>query len=85
MSLKTKGKEVGVIQTVRADVTGVDDATNRMVAAAIRNKSTPSAPTFQALSATPIGQANFVDYASGGCDLDDVVAIGFTGPNGDPL
>lgn len=82
--LKQKGKEVGSLSIVRAEVTGVEDVTKDMASTNI-SAPTPSAafvpPSAPTLSAGPV---NFVDYVSGGCELNVVVAIDFTGSNGDP-
>jgi Copine len=45
----------------------------------------PSAPEYSSRSADSSSQKDlFVDYISGGCELNVVVAIDFTGSNGDP-
>lgn len=93
MHLKQKGKDVGILTVVRAEVEGVKDISERMAAASISDRGAipynpatvtpvpvPSASAF--VSST--GDANFVDYVSGGCELNVVVAIDFTGSNGDP-
>lgn len=74
VKLLQNGKDVGSLTIVQADVSGVTaasaDVTDRMAAATI--------------SARSLGPPNFVDYVSGGCELNVVVAIDFTGSNGDP-
>jgi len=82
--LKRKGKDVGTITIIKADVSGVDDVSSRMAATSVSPKpmATPSAPVETPFA--PAGGANFVDYVSGGCELNVVVAIDFTGSNGDP-
>ncbi|KAL7568730.1 hypothetical protein ACA910_021723 [Epithemia clementina (nom. ined.)] len=70
--LTLKGKSVGSIFVDKASVSGVTgDLSERMAAAAVTD-----APT--------TGDYNFVDYVSGGCELKVIVAIDFTGSNGDP-
>lgn len=83
LQLLKKGKKVGSITVTRAEITGVEqDISQRMAATSISPAiaATPMAP----LAAAPIGQANFIDYVTGGCDLNVCVAIDFTGSNGDP-
>ena len=72
-TLQQKGKNVGTIQVTQASVSGhTDDVSERMAAASV----SPVAPS--------LADANFVDYVSGGCELNVMVAIDFTGSNGDP-
>lgn len=82
LQLQRKGKDVGAITVVKAEVSGAEDVTSRMATVTLSSAPTvgpaPSAPF------TPMGQANFVDYVSGGCEINVVVAIDFTGSNGDP-
>jgi len=107
MSLKQKGKEVGTIQVVSAEVSGVESVTQQMVATSLSSSPTsvasipfhstyaPSvvAAANQSCVAIPQPYApgyvvpvryNFIDYVSGGCELNVAVAIDFTGSNGDP-
>ena len=88
--LKQKGKDVGSITIVRAEVTGVQSPQPPSPSAPI-----PSAPQaghaglvapMAAMSVAGAGmaRANFVDYVSGGCELNVVVAVDLTGSNGDP-
>ena len=76
IKLLQKGKDVGSFHIVRAEVSGIESITDRMAATSISQQpaSTP----------IPTGPTNFVDYVSGGCELNVVVAIDFTGSNGDP-
>eukprot|EP00522_Entomoneis_paludosa_P012126 CAMPEP_0172447842 /NCGR_PEP_ID=MMETSP1065-20121228/7025_1 /TAXON_ID=265537 /ORGANISM="Amphiprora paludosa, Strain CCMP125" /LENGTH=575 /DNA_ID=CAMNT_0013199213 /DNA_START=83 /DNA_END=1810 /DNA_ORIENTATION=+ len=74
-TLTQKGKNVGTVTAEQAMVSGVStagDVSDRMA------KATISAPV------APIGDANFVDYVSGGCELNVMVGIDYTGSNGDP-
>jgi hypothetical protein len=87
VTLHRKGKNVGSLHIVRAEVSGVDDVTSRMQEAAV---SAPAAATAVAKSQAPSTfvpastTPNFIDYIRGGCELNVVVAIDFTGSNGDP-
>jgi hypothetical protein len=83
LALKFKGKDVGRINVVKAEVSGVEDVTQQMEATSL---SRVSAPAFvpSAPVAHVAGKPDFVDYVSGGCELNVVVAIDFTGSNGDP-
>jgi Copine/C2 domain len=77
VKLVQKGKDVGSLVIAQADVSGVgaaSDVTERMAATTLSAAPVPTA----------IGSANFIDYVSGGCELNVVVAIDFTGSNGDP-
>mmetsp|Transcript_2623 Transcript_2623/g.3500 ORF Transcript_2623/g.3500 Transcript_2623/m.3500 type:complete len:577 (-) Transcript_2623:78-1808(-) len=74
--LQQKGKNVGSLSVMEASVAGVsteDEVSDRMAAATIAPSVAPS-----------VGGADFVDYVSGGCELNVMVAIDFTGSNGDP-
>jgi hypothetical protein len=77
--LKHKGKEVGTITVVNASVDGVEEVSEQMARVAVSPSPTAAAPYTSA-----VGQPNFVDYVSGGLDLNVTVAIDFTGSNGDP-
>jgi hypothetical protein len=94
LKLQKKGKDTGTVRVVKADVSGVDCVSGQMANASISSKSTavPAAasaayvPVSLASSSTPVPSngANFIDYMSGGCQLNVAVAIDFTGSNGDP-
>jgi len=71
-----KGKEAGHVLIQKADIVGVEIITDGVQKLAV---STPSAP---AAAANAGGQPSFVDYVSGGCNLNVCVAIDFTGSNG---
>jgi len=79
-----KGKNVGSLQIVRAEVSGVaapaavQQVTERLAATSV------SAPPRVAAAPTRTSPPDFVDYVSGGCELNVIVAIDFTGSNGDP-
>lgn len=92
-TLKRKGHETGKILVLRAEVAGVEEVTQKMAAAAIA--PTPSAPVYMPSPVAPVvaakvastfvpsaGKPTFVDYISGGCELNVCVAIDFTGSNG---
>jgi hypothetical protein len=78
--LKHKGKEVGTITVVNATVDSVEQMAEQMAKFSISAPATSLAPFAYA----PIDQPNFLDYVSGGCELNVAVAIDFTGSNGDP-
>jgi len=88
ITLKKKGKETGTIIVKRADVSGVKDVTEKMAAATV---STPVPAVTSTYVPTPAStfiptplKPSFIDYVSGGCELNVGVAIDFTGSNGDP-
>jgi Copine/C2 domain len=97
--LKEKGKDVGSMVVTAANVEGVQAAGGGGGSgAAAFAASAPSGPMRAAAggaaafaaSAPPGrmgaagGPVDFVDYVSGGCQLNVVVGIDFTGSNGDP-
>ena len=74
--LKKKGKPTGSVVVLKAEVAGAnkdDSVTEAMSKTSI--SSPPSSPTTK---------PSFVDYVAGGCHLNVVVAIDFTGSNGNP-
>jgi len=68
--LKQKGKEVGKIMVTKAEVFGV-------VTPSMEKTTDMSLPLF------PPSKPTFIDYVSGGCEFNVVVAIDFTGSNGE--
>jgi hypothetical protein len=92
IALKTKGKETGKLVVSKAEVSGVTSApassfgtsavTTKLAATSI-SAPPPSTSTGRPVFA-PTGAPTFLDYISGGCELNVVVAIDFTGSNGDP-
>jgi len=96
MKLTRKGKEMGIIQVVSAEVAGVESVTQQMAATRIAAAPAPAAAPFNPATAAapapfnpsagvaPASNPNFLDYISGGCELNVAVAIDFTGSNGDP-
>ena len=86
IKLLQKGKEVGFFHITKAEVSGIESTiTDRMAATTISSGSAavPFVPT-SLMSSNNTSPTNFVDYVSGGCELNVVVAIDFTGSNGDP-
>lgn len=81
IKLMNKTKEVGTLMVTKAEVSGVaspstETVTNRLAATSI---SQPAPATFNPATAgrpsmSPSGGANFVDYISGGCELNVMVA-----------
>ena len=94
VKLMQKGKDVGTLSVVKAEVSGVVAAattaavTQQFAATSISTTSKDSTgvvpPTASFNTFSSSGSPNFVDYVSGGCELNVVVAIDFTGSNGDP-
>jgi hypothetical protein len=93
-TLKEKGTDVGKVLVIKAEVAGVESVTQKMAATSISAAPRPAAAP-AAAAATPRPAAfvppaaagsnpSFVDYISGGCELNVTVAIDFTGSNGDP-
>jgi hypothetical protein len=80
--LKKKGKDTGTIMVSKAEVSGIESVTERMAQTSISSAPTPS-PTPKA-TYLPAGAPSFFDYVAGGCEINVVVAIDFTGSNGDP-
>jgi hypothetical protein len=86
IKIMKKGKETGTVIVVKAMVAGVEEVTEEL------SRVTVSHPPASAPSASPAafvpqshgGGGSFVDYVSGGCELNVAVAIDFTGSNGDP-
>jgi hypothetical protein len=83
LTLQRKGKAVGTIIVIQAEVSGhkaaVAPPTPQMANMSL------SAPTpYTPAAARPAGSPDFIDYVSGGLELNVVVAIDFTGSNGDP-
>ena len=86
IKLLQKGKEVGFFHITKAEVSGIESTiTDRMAATTISSGPAvvPFVPT-SVMSSNNTSPTNFVDYVSGGCELNVVVAIDFTGSNGDP-
>jgi hypothetical protein len=73
VELKKEGKQTGKIAIQKADIVGGASAS-----------SIEQGMAKASISPMPAGAPTFVDYVSGGCELNVVVAIDFTGSNGDP-
>mmetsp|Transcript_14450 Transcript_14450/g.20368 ORF Transcript_14450/g.20368 Transcript_14450/m.20368 type:complete len:597 (-) Transcript_14450:181-1971(-) len=94
IELTKKRSPTGTITIMSASVSGVDEVTGKMAAASISAPApvaAPAAPAAFVPSAAPAAfvpsapkKRTFVDYVSGGCELQVNVAIDFTGSNGDP-
>jgi hypothetical protein len=88
--LKNKGKDVGTMEVVKASVDGLEAVTQQMASTSVSPRPVAPAATSSAFVPAPVatpstyGEANFVDYIAGGCQLNVTVAIDFTGSNGDP-
>jgi hypothetical protein len=85
IKMKKKGKETGTIIVVKATVAGVEEVTEELSRVAVSH-APPSAASASPAAFVPQshGGGSFVDYVSGGCELNVAVAIDFTGSNGDP-
>lgn len=85
LRLKRKGKDAGSIRVQKAEISGVDSVTSRMSGMSISVPPTNHITAPSAVSTSvPSHGFNFVDYIAGGCKLNALVAIDFTGSNGDP-
>lgn len=80
ITLQNKGKPAGVVTVQQAQVDGVQAITNQMAGVSI----SPGATVAAGSPPLAVGRPNFIDYVSGGCEINVVVAIDFTGSNGDP-
>ena len=78
--LQVKGKETGSIVVLKAEVAGVEDESPSSVTGRMAQMAVSSTTSSVTLSSMP----SFVDYIAGGCQLNVVVAIDFTGSNGNP-
>ena len=81
MQLTNEHKKSGNIVVEMAEVSGMQQLTQRMQEMAV---SAGPKLTINSSPPPPASRATFVDYISGGCELNVVVAIDFTGSNGDP-
>ena len=82
MTLMKKNKATGRIEIQKAEVSTMQ----QQVAQGIQKMSLSSTPAPAYVPGTPPSSSGsaFVDYMAGGCELNVVVAIDFTGSNGDP-
>jgi Ca2+-dependent lipid-binding protein len=74
LSLRKKGSESGKIVVLKADIYGVENLSDDMAAASVSDDGVRS--SIKAKTPT------FIEYISGGCELNLCVAIDFTGSNG---
>lgn len=78
MTLKNKkGKNSGTIVIEKAEIMGLPGVAQTMQKMSLSEATSVLAPP-------PTNTATFLDYISGGCELNVTVAIDFTGSNGDP-
>lgn len=85
LSLKMKNKDTGTIVVQKAEISGIQQVTQAMGEVAVSGKPGPSSGLSGSfVPGRSSSQPSFVDYISGGCELSVVVAIDFTGSNGDP-
>jgi hypothetical protein len=77
-----KGKETGKVVVLKAQVAGTGESVSERMA---KVSVSSSAPAVAGASPAPVAtKPTFVDYISGGCELNVLVAVDFTGSNGDP-
>jgi copine 1/2/3 len=77
MDLTVKGKTTGQLRILRAELElsgGVATATEQLSSVSIQSKDL----------SPQVVPPSFLDYVAGGCHLNCIVAIDFTGSNGDP-
>eukprot|EP00540_Astrosyne_radiata_P020188 CAMPEP_0116857246 /NCGR_PEP_ID=MMETSP0418-20121206/20429_1 /TAXON_ID=1158023 /ORGANISM="Astrosyne radiata, Strain 13vi08-1A" /LENGTH=579 /DNA_ID=CAMNT_0004490873 /DNA_START=62 /DNA_END=1801 /DNA_ORIENTATION=- len=86
--LKVKGHETGTLVVTHASTEGVEQVTEQLESTNISSEEDVAVgggePYASSPQVPPRGSATFVDYVSGGCELNVCVAIDFTGSNGDP-
>jgi hypothetical protein len=73
-NIQRKGKDCGSVVVLKAEVAREEVAERMAQVSVSETKPSVFVP----------GTPSFVDYISGGCELNVVVAIDFTGSNGDP-
>jgi len=78
ITLEKEGKKTGTITVLKADIVGTDELSKSFSEIKV-DSSENIAP-----SLTKDDYPSFVDYISGGCEMNLTVAIDFTGSNGDP-
>lgn len=87
LELRNRGKPVGTIVVTSAEVSGHKqpggNVVQQMNAMSVSDKPLPTPPPVPSAAAS-MGRYDFVDYVSGGMELNVCVAIDFTGSNGDP-
>jgi hypothetical protein len=83
-TLTYKGKNVGSVVVTKAEVEGVANNNNAVAPITQKLASTQISPNVRVTPSASVGQHTFVDYVAGGCQLNVVTAIDFTGSNGDP-
>jgi hypothetical protein len=82
LTLKKRGSATGTLNIQKAEVAGVEDVIHKMASASV---SAPAPAAFvPSVVPSSASSPSFVDYISGGCELNVCVAIDFTGSNGDP-
>jgi hypothetical protein len=96
LKIKRKDQDTGSIFVLKADLSVVDSVTESMTnmrvsapaPAPVQSASKAAAyvptPGPSPSSSSPPTRYDFVDYISGGCQLNAHIAIDFTGSNGDP-
>jgi Copine/C2 domain len=85
MDLTVKGQKTGELTIARAEVSvpeNNNNVTEQMAAVSVK-EIVPAVQTPKAAGAVT-SKPSFIDYIAGGCRLNCIVAIDFTGSNGDP-
>ena len=82
MTLMKKNKVTGTLEIQKAEVSFQQQQLSQGIQK-LSVSNTPAAPYVPSAPSSSSGSA-FVDYISGGCEINVVVAIDFTGSNGDP-
>lgn len=78
--LTREGKDVGTIKIVSATIDAIEEVSEQMAKVAVSAPRETSVPA----PYKPFDRPSFVDYISGGCKLNVMVAIDFTASNGNP-
>jgi hypothetical protein len=84
LDLKRKGKKTGEIMVINASVAGVESITDKLQTTTLSSSSPEPAVYNPSNGRSGGGGDMFLEYVEGGCQLNVVVAMDFTGSNGDP-
>lgn len=84
MALQWRHEPAGTIIIQKAEVSGMEQITDGVQNISVSGVPAPAPAPGRPAVAPALASASFIDYISGGCELNVVVAIDFTGSNGDP-
>jgi Copine/C2 domain len=84
VKLLNRGKETGFFHVTKAELSGFQANLEEQMAATSISPPAREVATVRPAASAPMEGTNFIDYVLGGCELNVVVAIDFTGSNGDP-